>query len=96
MDDDLEISDRTGSEPLEDRRAFARRRVFKGATLSFNKGYGALECVVRNESEKGARLSFGDTSAVPSGFDLTVRGDDMARHAKVRWRTLSLVGVEFV
>ena len=80
----------------DERRAYPRRRVLKGATLSFNKGYGALECVVRNESERGALLSFGETSAVPSRFDLTVRGDDMARHAKVRWRTLSLVGVEFV
>lgn len=96
MDDGLEMSDRTGGEPLEDRRAFVRRRVFKGATLSFNKGYGALECVVRNESDKGALLSFGETSAVPPAFDLTVRGGDTVRHARVRWRTLSVVGVEFV
>jgi hypothetical protein len=96
MDDGLEMSDRTGGEPLEDRRAVARRRVLKGATLSFNKGYGALECVVRNESDKGALLSFGETSAVPPAFDLTVRGGDTVRHARVRWRTLSVVGVEFV
>jgi hypothetical protein len=96
MDAVVENPDGTGGEPLEDRRAFARRRVFKGAILSFNKGYGALECVVRNESENGALLSFGETSAVPPAFDLAVKGGETVRHARVRWRTLSVVGVEFV
>lgn len=88
--------DEGGREIWEDRRAFVRRRVLRGATLSFNKGYGALECVVRNECETGALLSFGETSAVPSAFDIVVKGSDMTRQAKVRWRTLSLVGVEFI
>lgn len=79
-----------------ERRAATRRRVLKGATLSFNKGYGALECVVRNESEKGALLAFGETSAVPPSFDMTIKGSDAIRAAQVRWRTMTQVGVEFV
>lgn len=79
-----------------ERRAAPRRRVLKGATLSFNKGYGALECVVRNESEKGALLAFGETSAVPPAFDMTIKGCDARRAAQVRWRTMTQVGVEFV
>ncbi len=78
-----------------DRRASARRRVFKGGRLSFNRGYGALECVVRNLSDNGARLSFGETSAVPPRFGLTIMGEEEARQATLRWRTAREVGVAF-
>lgn len=77
-----------------ERRAVMRRRVLKGATLSFNKGYGALEGLVRNESERGVLLHFGETSAVPADFELTVKGSD-PRSAKVKWRDMTRVGVEF-
>ena len=80
-------------EVFEDRRAEPRRRVFKGATLTFNNGYGALECVVRNMGDHGARLSFGDASAVPPHFDLRISGEDHARPAHARWRTMTEVGV---
>jgi hypothetical protein len=83
-------------EVFTERRGAPRRRVLKGATLSFNKGYGALECVVRNESEKGALLGFGETSAVPPAFAMTIKGSDVPRAAQVRWRTMTQVGVEFV
>ena len=78
---------------LEERRAEPRHRVFKGGALSFNEGYGALECVVRNLSEHGARLRFGDTPAVPPRFMLRVSGEGRSRHAHVRWRSLTDVGV---
>lgn len=78
-----------------DRRSGERRRVLKGARLAFNKGFGAFECVVRNLSESGARLSFGETSAVPSQFDLQISGEDVFRKATVRWRTMTALGVSF-
>jgi hypothetical protein len=80
---------------LAERRADPRRRVLKGATLTFNRGYGALQCVVRNESGRGALLAFGDTSAVPSAFDLAIKGGNGPRAARVRWRTMTAVGIEF-
>jgi hypothetical protein len=79
----------------DERRAEPRRRVLKGATLSFNKGYGAMECVVRNESQRGALLAFGETTAVPTSFELHVAGQHEPRRAQVRWRNLTSVGVEF-
>jgi len=79
----------------EERRREQRQRVFKGGSLRFNRGYGALECVVRNLSVHGARLAFGDTTAVPAHFDLQVSGEPAARAAHVRWRTLTDIGVEF-
>ena len=83
-------------EVFPDRRAALRRRTLKGAALSFNKGFGAMECVVRNESRNGALLVFGDTLTVPAVFDLAVNGTAGPRAARVRWRSRTTVGVEFV
>ena len=75
-----------------ERRAEIRRRVLKGGTLQYNRGYGAMECVVRNQSADGALLFFGDSSGVPQNFDLTIAGD-APRRAEVKWRGLVAVGV---
>jgi hypothetical protein len=76
-----------------ERRSQPRRRVLKGAIIRFNKGYGAFECVVRNLSENGAKLTFGETSAVPAAFELKIAGDERMREARVRWRSPDSVGV---
>jgi hypothetical protein len=78
-----------------DRRRDDRRRVLKGARLAFNRGYGALETVVKNLSARGALLSFGDTMTVPTHFDLLIAGEVTPRKASVRWRSLTAVGVVF-
>lgn len=80
---------------LEERRAKTRHRVFKGGVLSFNNGYGAFECVVRNLSTGGAKLAFGDTTAVPPRFDLHISGEAEPRAATVCWRSLTELGVRF-
>ena len=77
-----------------DRRARGRRRVLKGATVSFNNGYSTFECVVRNQSESGARLSLAETFALPSRFKLTVSAEG-PRDVEIRWRTMTMVGVSF-
>lgn len=93
---EAEMPDMTAmAEKREERRAEPRQRVLKGGTLSFNKGFGALECLVRNLSPKGALLAFGDTAAVPPVFDLHISGQGERRRAHVRWRNMTLVGVEF-
>jgi hypothetical protein len=84
-----------------DRRGAGRRRVLKGARLSFNKGYAVFECVVRNMSDCGARLSFGDAAAVPSRFELLIWGTlsahcdrPLAQHDCAR-RHVRLIGRTF-
>ncbi|NMG41336.1 hypothetical protein GRZ55_18995 [Chelativorans sp. ZYF759] len=82
-------------EIFADRRAEGRRRVLKGARLEFNQGYGAMECVLRNQSDRGARLVLGDTMGVPARFDLVIAGEEGVRTARVRWRTGEAVGIDF-
>lgn len=82
-------------EVFDDRRAQLRHRAFKGATLTFNRGYGALEGLVRNLSDGGALLKFGDASAVPTRFELRIAGEGSSRMARVCWRRATEVGVAF-
>ncbi len=88
----LQGFDRTGS---TERRNEQRHRVFKGGHIAFNGGYSAFECVVRDLSEHGARLAFGEFAAVPNEFDLAIKGEGGRRHASVAWRAGSLAGVTF-
>jgi hypothetical protein len=90
-----QISDGAPDMERTERRLQPRRRVLKGAIIRFNNGYGAFECVVRNLSESGAKLSFGETSAVPASFELKIAGDEQTRPARVRWRSPDSIGVSF-
>lgn len=78
-----------------ERRGKTRHRVLKGAVLTFNRGFGAMECQVRNQSETGARLSMGETLALPAQFEIAIAGEKPSRAAQVRWRTMTAVGVSF-
>jgi len=89
------VSESSSDMDRAERRSQKRHRVLKGAIIRFNKGYGAFECVVRNLSENGAKLTFGDTSAVPVTFELKIAGDERMREAHIRWRSPDTVGVSF-
>lgn len=80
---------------FSDRRAALRRRVLKGATLTFNRGFSAFECVVRNQSAEGALLSLAETFSLPAQFEVAIAGDDALRRARVRWRSMNAIGVRF-
>lgn len=51
---------------------------------------------MRNLSARGARLAFGDATAVPNAFELEITGEGLNRSAVVRWRAPMAIGVEFV
>lgn len=76
-----------------DRRGGRRRRTLKGARIIFNGGYSSFSCTVRNFSESGALLNFGDTLGIPAHFELDLEGT--RRPCTVRWRDGGLLGVSF-
>jgi hypothetical protein len=77
----------------EDRRGERRRRMLKGATLQFNSGCSTFECVLRDITSGGARISMGDTTGVPARFLLTIADDQIQFEAIVRWRTQRDIGL---
>lgn len=78
-----------------ERREARRNKVFKGATISYNFGFCALQCVVRDLSERGARLAFGDTTGIPRSFEIQLAGSVQRRKAHVRWRDRERLGIAF-
>jgi hypothetical protein len=80
---------------FSERRAALRRRVLKGATLTFNRRFSAFECVVRNQSAEGALLSLAETFSLPAQFEVLISGEETLRTARVRWRSMNAVGVKF-
>lgn len=89
-----DVPKRDSAQP--ERRASRRRRTLKGAVLTFSNGCGAFEGVVRDQSESGASLGFGDATGVPPAFNVAIWGDERKRPVRVRWRSETAVGIEFV
>lgn len=77
----------------EERRLQRRNRVYKGAVITFDKGRSAFQCLVRNQSASGARLTMEQTFALPLSFNVAIALDQMAWHARVVWRSPTEVGV---
>ncbi|MEQ1768632.1 MAG: PilZ domain-containing protein [Devosia sp.] len=76
-----------------EKRRDNRRKVLKGAFISFNAGRSTLNCVVRNVSDSGALLTMANSIGVPDQFDLLF-GDEK-RHCVVVRRSLQSLAVSF-
>jgi len=77
---------------LLERRKTLRHRAFKGASIEFRGG--AIDCTVRNLSEKGATLDVASPVGIPDRFSLHIRGDH-ARKCRLVWRKELRIGIEF-
>jgi hypothetical protein len=76
------------------RGAAQRCRALNVGELRSNKGYGALERILRQRSRTGgARLAFGETSITPSHFEIGADGTCLM--TTLRWRTVATLGVAF-
>jgi hypothetical protein len=79
---------------MDENRRASRRRVFKSATIEFDRG--AHSCAVRNLSEAGAALDIPYAVAIPHEFRLVIETDQASRHCRVIWRKENRLGVAFV
>lgn len=55
-----------------------------------------MDCLVRNISPDGAKLTFTNAAAVPDEFDLTLSEKHRCYHVRAIWRSPDTVGVEFL
>lgn len=56
---------------------------------------GALACLVRDLSEKGARIIFSDTVTLPDIVELYIPQREQTRRARVEWRRNDEIGLGF-
>lgn len=80
---------------MEEHRKGPRHRALKGAHIAF-KGHGAaIDCVVRDLSDRGACLKVESAVGIPETFDLVFDRYHTVRPCRVIWRKHTRIGVEF-
>lgn len=72
-----------------------RTRVLLGGKIIFNDNRGGLECVIKDISAGGTRITTENFMAVPDSFKLLV-SDGRSFSCEVRWRKAKFIGVAFV
>lgn len=80
----------------DESRQTDRKRVLKGAKISYAARCASLPCVVRDISSTGARLQVKDHGSVPETFELLIELDGFEAEVEVVWRRQGEVGVIFL
>lgn len=81
---------------MDESRTNGRMRAMLGAQIAFNNRNSTIDCIVRDISSTGARLSLSDTVALPEEFELFVPQRGKTYKARLRWRTREGAGVELL
>ena len=79
----------------ERRRATRQRSLLRGLAYLGNSP-SAMNCVVRDISETGARLQFSGAVTAPDMIDLQIPAKNQTLHCRVSWRAVDEIGVRFV
>jgi hypothetical protein len=81
---------------MSDKRNKLRKPSFLGGTISYNNDLWSAECVVKNLSDTGAKLTGRNLPPLlPDRFDLTVPQRKTKYRVHVRWRSGDQIGVLF-
>jgi hypothetical protein len=72
-----------------------RQRVFLKGRICFNHGSSTMDCLVRDLSSTGARISLSETATLPEVFDLYIPQKERTYRATLRWRRVDGIGVTF-
>jgi hypothetical protein len=81
---------------MGERRNAGRRKSFLRGLVYFDNKHGALCCLVRDLSDKGARIIFSESVTVPETFDLHILQKNQTLRAKVTWRRGDEIGLDFI
>jgi hypothetical protein len=78
-----------------ERRQFPRNRVYYGGTVAFNARNSTLDCVVRNFSQRGARIEFENSAVLPDRVDFEIGRRGLSCLAHLVWRDRNAAGLVF-
>jgi hypothetical protein len=81
-----------------DKQRQMRCRVLKRAHITFKGHAAAIDCTVRNLSDRGACLKVESPIGIPDSFDLVLdhaSAHTSVRNSRVTWRKATQIGVEF-
>ena len=80
---------------MAERRGAQRQKSFLRGCVYFNKRRSALDCLIRDFSEHGARIIFSDNVSVPDLVDLYIPQKEQTLRARVQWRHGDEIGLAF-
>lgn len=78
-----------------ERRKSTRNRSLLGARVVFNARSSTMSCTVKNYSEDGALLKFGETPYVPDMIEIILDNRNTLMPAQIVWRKGATVGIAF-
>ena len=85
------------SEPeWEDRRTSERQNVYADAVAISNKGRFLKKGIALDLSSEGSRLRFENGDSLVDGMVVNIARYGIKRPARMRWRTRTDVGIEFM
>lgn len=80
---------------MAERRGSQRQKSFLRGCVYFNKRRNAVDCLIRDISDAGARIIFSDTVSIPDVVDLYIPQKEQSVRAHVQWRHGEEVGLTF-
>jgi hypothetical protein len=80
---------------MAERRHTARKKSFLRGCLYFNKRRSAVDCLIRDISNEGARVVFSDAVSVPDMVELYIPQKEETILAHVQWRHADELGLAF-
>jgi hypothetical protein len=84
-----------GGQIVLERRQYQRNRVYYGGMLAFNARNSTLDCVVRNFSQRGAKIEFENSAILPDRIDLEIARRGLSCLARLVWRDQNTAGLIF-
>ncbi len=80
---------------MGERRRSSRQKSFLRGCVYFNKRRSALDCLIRDISDEGARVIFTDAVTVPDVVELHIPQKEQTVRARVQWRHGDEIGLSF-
>src|SRR3954468_24280002 len=82
-------------EPASDQRVAPRLKALLAAKMSFRNGQSALDCLIRNLSDTGAKLIVSAAVRLPDCFDLLIPPKSVTRRVRIVWRRGEAMDIRF-
>jgi hypothetical protein len=80
---------------MDERRHTPRHRTFLQGRVFYNNRRQSADCIIRELTDDGARLSFTDPVALPHAFELHIPNRDQTLKVETAWNHGTDVGVSF-
>jgi len=81
---------------MDERRGAIRHKSLLRGLIYVSPERGALACLIRDLSDKGARVIFSDNVPLPDVVDLHIPKRDQTLRAHVQWRRNDELGLAFI